>query len=380
MPNFKDELKDKLIRSTYNYYGIENYDEGRFGPYLAADELHWVKQLYLKCRYYLQLFVPIGFLNLKIQLPSWLEVYASRLEALYGHLTDRDKHLLVELIAYRIVGNRKVKLSRNNKRYYDAIALGVSMENDGDTIDPGFMHFKLKHLDLNAIGLTTQLYFSGQGIAVDFILEQYAYKHLKDIIIEAKLGDVVIDAGGCWGDTALYFAGKTGTTGKVYTFEFIPNNIQLFNKNIALNPNLAAHIQLIPHPLAEVSDKTIYFQDKGPSSEVKLEPFAEQTGSTTTVTIDDFVERYHIEKIDFIKMDIEGSEQGALTGAIKTIKRFRPTLAIANYHSIDDLINIPLWIINLGLDYDIYMDHFTIHAEETVCFAIPKNKKTTLTT
>jgi hypothetical protein len=36
---------------------------------------------------------------------------------------------------------------------------------------------------------------------------------------------------------------------------------------------------------------------------------------------------------------------------------------------MDDFVNIPNWILNLNLGYEIFIDHFTIHAEETICFA-----------
>jgi len=68
-------------------------------------------------------------------------------------------------------------------------------------------------------------------------------------------------------------------------------------------------------------------------------------------------------------MDIEGAESKALAGAIKTIERFRPKLAIAIYHSMDDFIKIPKWIMDLNLGYEIYIGHYTIHAEESICFA-----------
>ena len=74
-------------------------------------------------------------------------------------------------------------------------------------------------------------------------------------------------------------------------------------------------------------------------------------------------------------MDIEGAEPSALEGAIETIKKFKPKLAIAIYHSMDDFVNIPNWILDLNLGYEIFIDHYTIHAEETVCFAKPRNKE-----
>ena len=68
-------------------------------------------------------------------------------------------------------------------------------------------------------------------------------------------------------------------------------------------------------------------------------------------------------------MDIEGAEPIALKGAIETIKKFKPKLAIAIYHSFDDFVNIPNWILSIDLGYEIFIDHYTIHTEETICFA-----------
>lgn len=68
-------------------------------------------------------------------------------------------------------------------------------------------------------------------------------------------------------------------------------------------------------------------------------------------------------------MDIEGAEPFALKGAIETIKTFKPVLAIAIYHSIDDFIHIPKWIDSLNLGYKFYLGHYTIHSEETILFA-----------
>ena len=71
-------------------------------------------------------------------------------------------------------------------------------------------------------------------------------------------------------------------------------------------------------------------------------------------------------------MDIEGAESLALNGAIKTIKKYRPKLAIAIYHSMNDFVSIPLWLKELDLDYKFYLGHYTLHAEETILFAKPR--------
>ena len=74
----------------------------------------------------------------------------------------------------------------------------------------------------------------------------------------------------------------------------------------------------------------------------------------------------------FIKMDIEGSEMNALVGARKTIERMRPKLAICIYHSDEDMLRIPEWILNLHLDYKLFVRHHFGARNETVAYAIPK--------
>jgi FkbM family methyltransferase len=178
-----------------------------------------------------------------------------------------------------------------------------------------------------------------------------------------------LDLGGCFGDTALYFADLVGENGKVYSFEFIPSNINVFNKNLQLNHTLSNRIELIERPVHEISGQKVFFVDNGPGSFVtNIQPNCFD-GLIETLSIDDFVLSRDLHKIDFIKMDIEGAESKALKGALKTIERFKPKLAIAIYHSDDDFYEIPKFIKSLG--YNICISHFTIHQEETICFATP---------
>lgn len=61
-------------------------------------------------------------------------------------------------------------------------------------------------------------------------------------------------------------------------------------------------------------------------------------------TIDRLVAELKLERVDFIKFDIEGAEQRALAGARGTLSRFHPRLAISSYHRPDDPEKIPLLV------------------------------------
>ena len=98
------------------------------------------------------------------------------------------------------------------------------------------------------------------------------------------------------------------------------------------------------------------------------------------ITIDKFVEENNIEKIDYIKMDVEGAEKNILEGAIKTIKKFKPSLAIAIYHGgklfMEDFYNIPIFIKNvINKDYEYYIRTFHPAGLETILFCKPKDLK-----
>lgn len=382
MSDFQKALDIKIVQSLKNNYGIENYDEYRFGKYPGnnADvlplkdknfrtlitEFKKVVKKHIGTDQYANVCLKNGQVS--------VAPYAKQIENIWDNLCNIDRELLVSLAAYKVLGYKKVKLPRNNTDYWNAINRAKTLASPADTYDPHFMHFILQKFDLKPIGFDLNFYFSEIGVAIDFIIEQYTYKQNGKNFVAVEKGDTVLDVGACWGDTALYFASKAGDTGKVYSFEFIPDNIKLFKTNTTLNPRINPQIELVEHPVSNISNQIIYFKDNGPGSIVKFEPFEEHTGTATTISIDDFVHSNDITVVDFIKMDIEGAEPLALLGAVETIKKFRPKLAIAIYHSMDDFFNIPDWILNLDLDYEIFIGHYTIHAEETICFAKPRTR------
>lgn len=63
------------------------------------------------------------------------------------------------------------------------------------------------------------------------------------------------------------------------------------------------------------------------------------------------------EKVDYIKMDIEGAELSALKGAEKIILRDVPQLMISGYHKIEDLWEIPEYVLGLNSNYKMLLGH-----------------------
>lgn len=82
--------------------------------------------------------------------------------------------------------------------------------------------------------------------------------------------------------------------------------------------------------------------------------------------------------VTFIKMDVQGVELKALQGAVKTIRRDHPALAICVYHKPQDLFEIPLYIKSLVPEYKLYLRHHAWSLIETVLYAVePKPRQRT---
>jgi FkbM family methyltransferase len=371
----------KALQSNINNRFNDNYDFHRFGPpspdvkdvnhanySLKKLTRRRIKRL---LRWFRSLFHDRYDPAYLIR-SSNLFPFMDRLNTFYGQLNDEEsRSLMVIILAFRILGNTSVKLPLNSPEYWSGIKRIEALSDERDLIKTDFYHWTLNRMNLGALGLPIDLYITPWVAYTEYILRQYEYSR-NGISFSVEEGDTVIDAGACWGDTALLFAHQAGAYGRVFSFEFLPTNIAIFNRNLSLNPHLSKRITLFPHPLWEDSGRVVYYTDHGPGSVVSFDNIKGAAGNATTLSIDDVVEKNILGRVDFIKMDIEGAELKALAGARNTICKYRPKLAIALYHSLEDFVGVPEFIQSLGLGYSFYLGHFTIHEEETVLYAVPE--------
>lgn len=277
-----------------------------------------------------------------------------------------SKEKFVEILCYKALGPTKVKLALNNNSYWEQRNEVDKCKQSEKLAINNFRDKYLSLYDLKDLNFDLKLYFVKNGVFVDFILEQYNYQN----IIKVESDDIVIDAGGCWGDTALYFASLGAKS--VFVFEFIPSNIEIMNKNISMNPKLSNRIKLVSNAVWNQSDVTISYFDKGPAS--RVDRAGVFNSETKTLTIDQLVINENLQNVDFIKMDIEGAEVQAIEGAANTIRKFKPKLAISVYHKPDDMIKIPLLLKSINPSYSFYLDYYTIVGDEIMLYAIDKQK------
>src|SRR5581483_7235578 len=362
---FATEFSKLVVESLFNKY-YDNHDIYRYGLDHVEKKQFSFKLLihkWINRGGFYKVSPTINYVS------GLLSSFATRIEFfeyLYNLLEDEySRDLLVKVCAYRILGKSRIKLPMNNPEYWSKIN---EVENtlkikDNCSVTEGSQSFF--KFNLENIGYPIKLYFNAVGIYFDFIYKCYNFQHSSAKIMVEE-GDHVIDGGACSGDTALYFAHCSGDKGKVYSFEFVSSNIAIFEKNLELNPNLSNKITLFRQPLWSKSRMPMYYEVDGPGTRVSEEKKGNEI--TYTVTIDQLVDEGKIERVDFIKMDIEGAEIDALKGAEMTIRRFKPKLAICLYHRESDFREIPELIKKWNLGYKFYFNHYTIHAEESVLF------------
>lgn len=142
-----------------------------------------------------------------------------------------------------------------------------------------------------------------------------------------KPGDTVVDIGANIGYYTVIAAGIVGSTGKVISFEPAPENHAVLMKTIGANT--FTHIRPEKKAIADregVLSLNLYESNKGKHSLVKDASDAKGFSSTVdveTLTLDSYTAKNGIDRVDIIKMDIEGAESLALAGMPNALKQAR---------------------------------------------------------
>ena len=175
----------------------------------------------------------------------------------------------------------------------------------------------------------------------------YCYTNkAKGVDIMIHPGDVVIDAGAWAGDFSAY-AAKKGAV--VYAFEPAPSTIALLKQTIQYN-NLGDKINIVESGLGD-SNRTAYIKEEGVSGGNSIS--GDGSIPIKIIRLDDFVIQNKLEKVDFIKADIEGEERNMLAGAREVLKNFSPTLSICTYHLADDPQVLEAMILDANPRYKV---------------------------
>ena len=112
--------------------------------------------------------------------------------------------------------------------------------------------------------------------------------------------------------------------GKIYAFE--PGNTirSRLQANVDLNPLLQNIVQVVPFGLGLKTGKLLYYEDQNYRGNGAL--FDSQGIPVDVLSLDDWVEREKIDKIDAIKIDVEGMEYDVMLGGKLTLEKYHPII------------------------------------------------------
>ncbi len=291
---------------------------------------------------------------------------------LCDRLDPGSRQLLFERLMFYVLGSAHARIGPSPDELRDLLRIAnEQLVIDRDVTPLRYAGGPNSHrFDLQPLGFPVVLESYMLGVQGTFQLQQYrcpthaAARPMPD--------DVAIDAGGCFGETALWLAHAVGVTGRVVTLEFDVENLVLLRANLERNPSLASRITLLEAALWSRGGCALPIEMGGPAATVSSGdvPLGDGAGVSVarSIALDDLVDDGVIDRVDFVKMDIEGAEPMALMGAVRVLERFRPRLALATYHDIDHLWQLPRYLAGLELGYRFSIGHFTMHDEETVLY------------
>jgi len=178
---------------------------------------------------------------------------------------------------------------------------------------------------------------------LSFLLWEQTVQHDYDNgDVAVRPGDTVIDCGAHIG-TFTRLALLRGAS-RVVAVEPDPLNLVCFEKNFDDEIHYG-RVTLVKGGVWDTRTALALSEDAGENSGIDSFIVKVPGGRTLpgipVMPLDDIVLDLHLDRVDFIKMDIEGSERHALRGAEQTLRRFKPRMAICVYHLPDDPEVIP---------------------------------------
>jgi FkbM family methyltransferase len=345
LPKSADGLYRQMLTECFQALKLntflDNYDAQRFG-FDGID-----RSLIFETDYHVSQF-------------KWFtENYSKIFEVMKIFGNEDSKRIYLYVIAYKMAGFHSVRIpvdfNENSIEYNEYMA---NEKFTSSELEISGMFGKLRHYDF--IYDEKRYVVDCLGLKYYLFRKQYFYTN-EDVVIAPVEGDYVIDGGACYGDTAIVFGHAVGKTGCVYCFDPIWEHLEVLKYNSMQNPDL--NLKLMPYG---ISNRDLYSQ---PLKINGYNPgFNIANKDLPLRAIDTLVINGEIEKIDFIKLDVEGAELLALMGATGSIRKFKPKLGISIYHKQNDIIELPLFIKENFPEYKIYLNHYTIHSEETVMY------------
>jgi FkbM family methyltransferase len=202
------------------------------------------------------------------------------------------------------------------------------------------------------------IYLDPENSGVDHQIVEYGYfeKGILNLFKkELKKDDTFLDIGANIGQHSLY---ASHFANQVYAFEPIQKIYDQFLKSV--EKNQIKNIQVFNYGIGKEEKKMPIYgtaSNMGASTVFKV-PEKKFIQEVNIVPLDELLQSKNINKVDFIKIDVEGYEWEVLQGAQKTIKQNKPKMIIEFsphiYNKVDVSISENIYNFLLQNGYTLF--------------------------
>lgn len=181
-------------------------------------------------------------------------------------------------------------------------------------------------IKLILLGDITRILFEQQHL-VRF-KKSFEYQTLEWVVRNLKTDSVFVDVGANIGLFSIV-GSRFNENGKVLAFEPTAETFQTLRRNVELNKCQNAVLYQIAladriMPVVMVNPKSSSYGDA--FNRIKEARDIENEKTIWTTTFDQFVDTNEIDRIDILKVDIEGAELLFFKGAEKSLKKWKPKI------------------------------------------------------
>ena len=145
---------------------------------------------------------------------------------------------------------------------------------------------------------------------------------------QLKPGDVFLDIGANIGSYSMVASKIVGLQGEVHAFEPVARVFSKLMQNIELNKliNISANRNAVYETSGTLELYVSSKENEGMSSIFHHDTESGEVERVEAITIDEYIEKKNLKRVDMIKIDIEGAEWFALRGMQNTINLFKPLI------------------------------------------------------
>ena len=183
-----------------------------------------------------------------------------------------------------------------------------------------------------------------------------------------KIGETVIDCGAGVGDFTFFAAKIVGTTGRVIAFE--PDPIIYDKLKTGVELNKLVNVTLVKKGVWSKNTTLKFMSANGKPRSHIFDKDDVGVIEIPVVSLDDEFKKMGIDKIDFMKMDVEGAEVEAIKGATQILTNMKVDLAIASYHNLNgekSCFKLEKILSSMGYRVETkYPKHLTTHATRDI--------------